>query len=259
MFPSYSKSNEWTQRNLKHLQRSKRFEPGAVKLGGRVFHYPDAVSFAYAWDQIFRNECYRFTPECESPRIIDCGANIGLAGIYWKSHHPKAKITAVEADPSVYSYMIENLIAAGIDDIETFNEAVWHEGGEVEFSSHGADAGGVASGACHDNANIVRVKARPLPDLIDGGPVDLLKIDVEGAECELLIGHHQWLADVRRIFVEFHSYPERDQRLDEILASLRAAGFRFHLQPELVSPFPFVNVRIDEGMDQRINIYAWRP
>jgi hypothetical protein len=86
----------------------------------------------------------------------------------------------------------------------------------------------------------------------------LLKIDVEGAECELLIGRHEWLADVRRVFVEYHSYPGREQRLDEILASLRAAGFRTHLQPELVSSLPFVKVRIDEGMDQRINIYAWR-
>lgn len=258
VFPPYGKSTAWKKRQLKHLKRLKRFQPDMVQLDSRIFHYPDAVSFAFAWEQIFLNECYRFESACKAPRIIDCGANIGLASIYWKTRIPGARITAVEADPMIFSYMAKNFLAAGIDDIECLNEAIWHESGELEFTSHGADGGAVTSPADSALGGTIRVKARPLPELLADEPVDLLKIDVEGAECQLLIGRQDWLTDVRRVFVEYHSYPDREQRLDEILASLRSAGFRIHLQPELVSTLPFVDLRIDEGMDQRINIYAYR-
>jgi FkbM family methyltransferase len=257
--PPYKKSKSWIRCEIKNLQRKKRFQPGVAYLNGNIFHYPDAASFAFAWKQIFLNECYRFKANSEFPRIIDCGANIGLASIYWKKAYPAASITAVEADPEVFAIMRRNFQEAGIEDIECIHAAIWHEEGEVEFASSGADAGGVITGTQLAAGKIIRVKAMPLNELLGGMPVDLLKIDVEGAECEILIGHHDWLTEVQRVFVEFHSYANRDQRLDLILTTLRRAGFRIHLHPELVSPLPFVQVRVDEGMDQRINIYAWRP
>jgi hypothetical protein len=95
-------------------------------------------------------------------------------------------------------------------------------------------------------------------ELLGDGPVDLLKMDIEGAECDVLAGQDAALARVKRVFVEYHSYAKKPQRLDELLALFRRAGFRVQIHPELISPRPFVARADEDGMDHRLNIYAWR-
>jgi hypothetical protein len=102
------------------------------------------------------------------------------------------------------------------------------------------------------------VPAITLPELVGEERIDLLKIDIEGAECEALIGQHQCLLGVDRVFVEYHSFAGRPQRLDELLATLRTAGFRAHLHCPLTSPQPFLQRVVNQSMDMRLNIFAWR-
>lgn len=108
------------------------------------------------------------------------------------------------------------------------------------------------------SARTIRVSAVPLRELLGDEPVDLLKMDIEGAECDVLAGQDAALAQVKRVFVEYHSYVKNPQRLDELLALFRRSGFRVQIHPELISPRPFVARPDDDGMDHRLNIYAWR-
>lgn len=88
--------------------------------------------------------------------------------------------------------------------------------------------------------------------------IDLLKLDIEGAETEVLLDCQDELDTVDHLFVEYHSYLEQEQRLDEILRVLREVGFRVHIQPELVADKPFVHQLDSYGMDHRLNIFAYR-
>jgi hypothetical protein len=58
--------------------------------------------------------------------------------------------------------------------------------------------------------------------------------------------------------VEYHSYIGQEQRIDDILRVLRQANFRIHIQPELVADQPFLERKESYGMDQRLNIFAYR-
>ena len=248
------------RKKISILKRLKRHTTGKTKLNQITWFYPDPVSFAYAYEQIMFSEIYKFTA-LANPIIIDCGANVGIASIYWAIQYPNASITSVEADPNVYQYLLKNIRSSGVRNINTINKAVWHEHQTIRFSQDNADGGGI-SNCLNENVRInrqeIEVEAVLLNSLIDNGKVDLLKIDIEGAECDLLLHQAHCLKNVQRLFVEYHSFINKPQRLHELLSLLSSSGFRIHINPEYSAKQPFVGVKADSGMDNRINIFAWQ-
>jgi FkbM family methyltransferase len=216
----------------------------------------DAASFLSAYTQIFEREIYTFSTEQPAPMILDCGANIGLAVMYWKRLFPEARIVAFEPDPGAFLALQSNCMRWSLGDVELVDAAVWTESGESEFLSDGADAGRLLTPRAKDTGSGM-VRTVRLRDYLTSH-VALLKLDVEGAETDVLRDCADRLDGVERLFVEWHSFVDDEQSLDELLSILRAAGFRFHLHPELVSPSPFRSVRENAGMDQRLNIFAFR-
>jgi hypothetical protein len=135
------------------------------------------------------------------------------------------------------------------------NKAVWIHDGGVEFEVEGGDAGAIRDEAA--SSELLSVPTIRLRDLLDD-PIDLLKLDIEGAETEVLIDCTGALTNVERLFVEYHSFAEEEQRLDALINVLQEAGFRLHLHPELVADRPFVERPYHAGMDHRLNIFAYR-
>lgn len=246
------------RRHVNLLKQEKRFQPGRAFLDDLEWSYPDAVSFAYAYEQIFLRRIYDFRFSNETPTIVDCGSNVGLAVIYWKKQFPKARITAVEADPSICAYLKENLKTAGIGDVQVLNRAVSSSAGSLVFLPQGADGGCLVESVEKPPAGSILVPAVSLDVVLGEAHVDFLKLDIEGAECDVLIDREDALARTDRVFVEYHSYVGRVQRLDELLGTLRRAGFRIQIHHELISRNPFLEIPDDGGMDFRANIYAWR-
>ncbi len=132
--------------------------------------------------------------------------------------------------------------------------ALWSSAGQLPFLSEGADAGRLAHVQEQETTSVACVRLR---DYLNE-PVDLLKLDIEGAETEVLRDCHDALACVSRVFVEYHSFVGQPQTLPSLLGILTDAGFRLHLQPSLVSPQPFMERIIQVGMDHQLNIFAWR-
>ena len=100
--------------------------------------------------------------------------------------------------------------------------------------------------------------ARRLRDLLDR-EVDMLKLDIEGAETEVLRDCAAELHCVKNLFVEYHSYLNQPQTIDEILGILKASGFRVYLESDQQLRQPFLWRPIKLGMDLRLNIFAYRP
>jgi FkbM family methyltransferase len=226
------------------------------------FRIVDAASFLSSYREIFQREIYAFDAERSDPYIIDCGANVGQAVTYWKKRFPAARIHAFEPDLDVYKTLAWNCAQRDFDAVELGRAAVWvHENGIV-FHAKGADAGTVV---VPEEPRTSRIEADPeytvptvrLRDYLDVA-VDLLKMDIEGAETEVLLDCADGLHRVRRLFVEYHSYVNQEQRIDELLALLREAGFRVHIHPELITDRPFVRRPNHAGMDHRLNIFAYR-
>jgi len=70
------------------------------------------------YSSIFSRGDYSVSINTDSPLIIDCGAHIGLATIYFKKKFPSSKITAIEANPETLSFLRKNIKANKIKDVE---------------------------------------------------------------------------------------------------------------------------------------------
>lgn len=237
------------------VERAPGKTPGDVLIHGVPTRYVDGPSSAPMLRSIFEREVYWFAASRDDPRIIDCGANVGFAVIYWKQMYPRSRITAFEPDPAICDVLRGNLRAHDLDDVEVVQAAVWSKSGVATFHAEGTDAGRLAIGlGAAVEVNTVRLAERLR------GAVDLLKMDIEGAEVEVLVdcGQAGALDGVNRIFCEYHSLVGAPQRLDDLLRVLRSAGYRYYLDPELPTRRPFSYRPAGLGIDNQVNIYAWR-
>jgi FkbM family methyltransferase len=224
----------------------------------------DAASFLSMYREIFYRGVYAFKTDSSPPRILDCGANVGLSVLYWKQRFPNARITAFEPDPDVFEVLAWNCERHAHDDITLVRKGVWKREGDLTFYQQGADGGFLED---PDSTSIPEEQLTTVPvvrlrNYLDEA-VDLLKIDIEGAEVDVLLDCEGALDQVERLFVEYHSFVGKPQRIDELLRVLRDADFRLHIQPELVATRPFVdqieNSSTEHGhMDHRLNIFAYR-
>ncbi len=262
LVPQFRREQGRRRRSAQFIERLRampRFQPGVVRLpdGDLAVHIVDAASCASAYVQILEAGVYRFTSDRDAPRILDCGANIGLAVLYWKRLYPRSRIIAFEPDPGAFAALERNCRQWGFDDVELIPKAVWTEDGEMTFWVQGADGGRLIDQVDSGQEGCISVPTVRLRSFLEE-PVQLLKLDIEGAEADVLLDCSRHLQQVDNLFVEYHSFLGKRQRLGEIVAVLQEAGFRLHIQPELVSAQPLVERGANEGMDQRLNLFAYR-
>lgn len=231
-----------------------RYTPTHVDIGHSRFDITDAASFLASYNEIFVDKIYKFDTDIDIPTIIDCGANLGVSVMYFKSLYPNAILTAVEADPAIFSVLSDNINRANLGNVTLINRAVSGTHDDVLFNIEGADGGRVYA---YDEAKATqRVQAITLDDLITG-PVDFLKIDIEGAETAALAACSK-LSKVKEAFIEYHSFSDDRQSLAEILSILSDAGFRYLIQTQHCSPRPFTEKLVHMNMDLQLNIFAIR-
>ncbi|RZK12547.1 MAG: FkbM family methyltransferase [Flavobacterium sp.] len=238
------------------LKRMGRYKKAIVKFCDKNIQIVDSASYLFTKIEIFDLQIYNFT--CDSPRpyIVDCGANIGLSVIYFKQLFPDAEILAFEPDENVFQALQHNIQVFEFLKVELINKACWNAETTLKFYSEGADGGRAAKD--FDNVNIVEVGAVRLRNYISR-KIDFLKIDIEGAENEVLHDIQDLLFHVDKVFVEFHSFVGKEQMLPEIFTILKNAGFRLHISsPGLKSQSPFISVNVYENMDNQLNIYGFR-
>jgi FkbM family methyltransferase len=244
-------------KELARIESTPRYRQLTSRLFGFPLTIPDSASFCSCYQEVFGNHIYAFQPTTDRPYIIDAGANIGLAVIYFKQHFPFSRILAIEADPRLFSVLRQNVTAAGYDDVELVNKAVWTTEAGIDFFQEGADAGRIPRS---DDAGVgprIRVPTVRLSALLTTH-VDFLKLDIEGAEIDVLRESGPLLGNVEHLFVEYHSFEREPQRLDTLLSLLREYGFRVYIQTAVCPPRPFLQRTSYLGMDLQLNIFATR-
>ncbi len=138
-------------------------------------------------------------------RIWDLGANIGLTAARYAAAFPHARVTAVELDRENAALARRNL-APFSDRCEVRTGAVWMTDGTIEYRmesgmEHGATVMGRPSGD-----GVHRAEAWSLNTLLkDDARVDFIKMDIEGAEAEILKTNTEWALKVACIKVECHT------------------------------------------------------
>jgi len=220
------------------------------------FLLPDALSFIWQFKEIFVEEYYRFETDSKAPIIFDCGANVGTSCAFFKYHFPQSRILTFEPNLKIVEYLKRNIKNNSLENIEVIEKAVWINNNGLELGMEDADASSI-----YLDKNKTKVESIRLKDYLEKEEVvDMLKMDIEGAEVEVLKDCRESLTNVKNIFVEYHSYSSNSQKLSEIIRVLESSGFRyFVMQPENRSQ-PFINKlnKFNPTMDLQLNIFAYR-
>jgi len=246
-----------SQVEIERLAGLPRYVETTTDLMGFETTIPDGPSFIAVWSALFQDGIYDFSTNSPSPRILDCGANVGLSCLFFKRRFPDSRITAFEPDPTIFAYLKDFVARAKLSGIELVPKGVWSSATNLSFYSEGSDGGRICCiGA--QAAKVIEIQTVRLRDYLCE-PIDFLKIDIEGAETEVLIDCADSLQYVNRLFVEYHSFIAQPQTLDQILTVLRHAGFRIQIHSGIKSEKPFFDIPEHLGMDLQLNIFAYRP
>ncbi len=243
-----------THLEFRRLSKLPRYTKTTTNLLEKPIEIVDTSSFFGMYKEIFENEIYKFKSTSETPLIIDGGANIGLSVIYIKSLYPNAKIIAFEPDENVFQVLKKNLHSFEIGDVELHQAALWSENTELTFMAEGADSGRVVK---TEEAKTVKVKALRLKDFLTA-KIDFLKLDIEGAELEVLEDCVEDLKNVENLFVEYHSFADLLQKIDRLFNILLSSGFRVNAHPCNTGKSPLCERHSYLGMDFQMNIFAYR-
>ena len=240
---------------LRRILARPRHQPFSVKMAGKPFQVVDSLSFYWGYREIFEQGIYRIPDLPASPRILDCGANLGLASLFFLRIYPECHLTALEPDPDIYGLLVANLESHKNPQTRLLNVALTAKAGTYDFHQHRGDSGRLGH-PFEGSTAPTKVGGIPLDELLSE-PVDFLKMDIEGGEVDVLAAS-RCLHLARFIFVEYHSFEGHPQELNVVLSRLSSAGFRYWLQNHFTPKNRWAFEETIEGMDAQINIFARR-
>ena len=213
-------NNEFSDEiKLSLLKKQKRFQGGFIKLLEYQLYYVDSASLYSQYIEIVKNDIYAFSKKIKPKYIIDCGANIGLS--------------------------------VNFKNIKCIQSALWNKDDFIELNSINSDASSITQEI--PNANKIKVRTESLKKYINK-TVDFLKIDIEGAEYEVLIDIEERLDQVKNIFIEYHCDDLSNKKFNRIIQILTKAGFKYYILPESVPNSPFKYKNIKKNYNYHINL-----
>lgn len=216
-----------------------------TKWHGLTFHYRNQSEFELLSREIFEGGEYWFLCDRDDPVILDCGSHIGLSVAWFKQRFPQARIIAFEPDPESFQLLRTNVAVNGFEGVELLNVAVASERGTALFYGEFGVAAPMASAhslrrdwGTQRSDQSIQVSTVSLADYI-AGPVDYLKVDIEGAELDVMTSIQTRLPLVAAVGLEFHGTGHQ-ARTDEqeLVRLLRGAGFDVSITPKTGAIFP---------------------
>jgi FkbM family methyltransferase len=211
----------------KHSQfflRRGTFRVRQLKLGGRTVQLSVPAGeervMDYEFQTIFYGDCYGLDKIGGNiGTVVDVGSNLGFFSLAARRRFPQARIHAYEPNPNVQPFLAHNTREFGI---EIFPEAVGRGDGWIEMQMNKTSL--LATAINSDTGKIKKTAFAAVVERI-GGPVDLLKLDCEGAEWEIFECQEIW-KNIRRLTMEYHLWANPKMDLPGMIKILRDLGFR---------------------------------
>lgn len=154
--------------------------------------------------------------------VVDAGAHIGTFTTMAALHADR--VVAVEPNPASAALLRGNVARNGLDNVDVIEAALWVDDDGIELHAQSVSSASSVVRGGDTASDTVAVPTVTLAQLVDRyGPVDLLKMDVEGAEFEVLAeASDDVLRQVGTFVGEIHSFLGSSAAVVE---RLRAAGF----------------------------------
>lgn len=242
-------SRAWMNLNF----HSENRIPNPVQLLGHEIHYVRAAHLKYLFREIFVEETYFFRTDAPQPLIVDCGSNIGMSILYFKALYPNARVIGFEPDPTTFAKLRDNVVRNGLSDVVLHECALANEEGQAEFYRSDTRSLEMSLDKKRLNGDVISVPLKRLSSFLEE-EVDLLKIDVEGAEMLVMqdLASTEKLRLVKQMHLEYHHHIDgNNDALSSMLKLIEDNGFGYQIASEAghqAKPRTF----------QDISIYAYR-
>ena len=209
---------------------------------GPLFRVRDGLSAAHTFYEIFLEDHYPRRLLRNASVVVDVGANIGLFSYYSRLHASAARIFAFEADPKTFALLSENMRGLGVDCLQ---RAVASFDGQIEFFSSpisGRSSSYPVMGAADgQSVKVSTVRLSRFLKQADIRCVDFLKVDVEGAEYDVLLGDAELLnLDIKCLVVEVDRVPRDETYEFRSLVERLRGKFRTVIERKQDSAFPLL-------------------
>jgi len=138
------------------------------------------------------------------PVIVDVGAHIGTFALWALSENPSARILSVEADPKTYALLLHSsTLSSNADTPWTCtHRAAWKNNDNIAFSDEGDSMSHKVL-----KTGSLQVSGITLPELIEQTgeeKIDLMKVDIEGAEEAFICEYPESLKNIHALVIELH-------------------------------------------------------
>ncbi|MFY0628607.1 MAG: FkbM family methyltransferase [Reichenbachiella sp.] len=208
----------------------------------------DSFTLGYLFKEIFINEEYKFTSNSKEPKIIDCGANIGLSTFYFKMLFPNCSIMAFEPNPYAFELLTKNVEQNKLKNVELFNYALSNTEGKLDFflnQNKGSLEGSLIKK--RGGQNILSVSIKPLSSFILNHKINFIKIDVEGSERQVIedLANNKLIENVDQFIIEFHHQMEGESAyLSEFLNHFEKSNYGYNLSSKYQNVDTFQDILI---------------
>ena len=217
-------------RLLKLPQMLGRNRPRCIGIRDLTVHYRFNRGDIQSIREVMMEDTYRLPFALDSVKtVVDLGSNIGLWSLWASKNYALARVIAVEPDAENAKLVRKNFVANAIPG-EVIEAAIGASAGTVVFEKQReSNLGRVAVADTGVGGKTIEVTQISMGDVLERLPadttIDLVKMDVEGAEQSVLTTNTSWLARVRALVVEWH--PDRCDPAP-LVRALESAGFEHH-------------------------------
>jgi len=207
--------------------------------------------------------------------FVDVGANIGFFTVLAARHvGSTGAVYAFEPEPANFQMLNENIKANCYENVQTIQSAVSRDTGTIDFHLSKLDNGShsINREAARGVADTVQVATTTLDEFLESTEVtsvDVLKVDVEGAELSVLEGvakllelcpHVNLLIEYCPYLIQVSGNPPSD-----LLERLSGLGFQVHIIDDDLGALPLDSVDFDSlttrllRRESYVNLWCRRP
>lgn len=193
--------------NYKTIDENYSFEIRSLLDDPSDDHNLDYKVIDETWNEnVYRLHEYQFK---ENAVFLDIGANIGSVSLYVDNFNKvrdednKIKVYSIEPEPNNLLLLKENIKNNPTENITVINNAIWHEQKTVLITNKGGNSS-IVNETSDESAEVLAITIQDFIDLYGIDEIDAVKIDIEGAEFDLIINTpSETLAKIRYLTLEF--------------------------------------------------------
>lgn len=199
-----------------------------VRFGNVVFKTRHNSLDAFVLYEIWRYKSYGEAEIGKDDVVVDIGANIG--GYAVLAAKSGAKVFAYEPVPETYQLLSKNIAINNCHTIKSYNVALGSKKGELILNVDSQAAGLDSIYQTFLSSEKIKVPSIDLHEIFVQNRlkrIDVLKIDVEGAEYDILLNSSQAdLQKIRTIIIEYHDFLDHGHNKGELKRVLQLSGFK---------------------------------